>query len=168
MELQIEYLSDNKGLIPTVAHWVYDEWSPIMPYDSLEEWTCALEGRLRRGQIPTTFVALLGDQPVGCASLVEHDLGTHSHLSPLLAEVYVPPAYRRRGVGSALVRRVAAEARTLGIRTVYLYTFDREKFYARLGWSTWERTDYHGKRITVMKQELDPQNHQQNRAGKGE
>jgi len=168
MELQIEYLSDHKDLIPTVARWVYGEWSSIMPYDSLEEWTRDLEGRLRRGQIPTTFVALLGDQPVGCASLVEHDLETHRHLSPWLAEVYVCPAYRRRGIGSALVRRAAEQARALGIKTVYLYTFDREKFYARLGWSTWERTEGHAERITVMKQELDSQNHQQNRAGKGE
>ena len=54
------------------------------------------------------------------------------------------------GVGSALVRRVVEEARALGVKTLYLYTPDRERFYARTGWSVLERTEYMGVKVVIM------------------
>jgi len=85
---------------------------------------------------------------------VEHDLDIRENLSPWLAEVYVRPEYRQRGIGSTLVRRVVREAERLGMQTLYLYTFDREVFYGRLGWAVMEQTEYRGKPITIMRYEF--------------
>jgi len=92
--------------------------------------------------IPTIFVAVAADQTVGCASLVEHDMLTRPELSPWLAGVFVPPQYRRHGIGAALVERVVREARSLAVARIYLYTPGSGALYLRLGWSVVERTFY--------------------------
>ncbi len=71
-------------------------------------------------------------------------------LSPWLASVYVPVEQRKRGFGSVLVRYVVQEACKRGYRTLYLYTPGREEFYAQLGWSLIERTEYHGHDVSIM------------------
>jgi N-acetylglutamate synthase-like GNAT family acetyltransferase len=48
------------------------------------------------------------------------------------------------------VRRVAEEASSLGVKTLYLFTPDQERFYARLGWSAIERCTYRGYAQVVM------------------
>jgi N-acetylglutamate synthase-like GNAT family acetyltransferase len=52
-------------------------------------------------------------------------MDTRLDLAPWLASVLVAPAYRRRGVGSALAERVVEEARALAVETLYLYTYDK-------------------------------------------
>jgi len=100
--------------------------------------------------VPTGFVAVLDEVVVGMACLVAHDMETRPELTPWLATVLVAPDYRGRGIGSALSERVVAEARALAFSKVYLVTFDKTSFYARLGWSNLERTDYLGLPATIM------------------
>ena len=71
-------------------------------------------------------------------------------LSPWLASVYVTPEHRSRGIGTALVQRVIEEAVGLSVETLYLFTPDREGFYASLGWSVVERTEYRGQKVVIM------------------
>ena len=87
---------------------------------------------------------------LGSASLVAHDMDTRMDLSPWLARVYVTPEHRSRGVGTALVQRVLEETIELGVETLYLFTPDREEFYASLGWSVVERTEYRGQKVVIM------------------
>ncbi|MGC1323725.1 MAG: GNAT family N-acetyltransferase, partial [Candidatus Udaeobacter sp.] len=61
---------------------------------------------------------------------------------------------RGRGMGSALVRRIEAEARSLGVSTLYLYTPHTESLYERLGWSVTERCEYRNTNVVVMSKEL--------------
>ncbi len=150
MTIQIEYLVDHPECIPTLAEWHFGQWSYLSPGDSVERCTTNLRRHSGRRQIPTTFVALADGVPIGCASLIEHDMDTRMHLSPWMASVYVDPGYRRQGTGSALVQRVVDEARALAVATLYLYTPDKEGFYARLGWQVVERTPYRGYQMVVM------------------
>jgi N-acetylglutamate synthase-like GNAT family acetyltransferase len=96
----------------------------------------------------------MGDQPAGFASLLEHDMETRMELSPWLASVLVAAAYRGQGIGSALSERVVEEARNLGVSELYLFTFDREDFYARMGWVLREQTKYLGGQVSVMVRRL--------------
>ena len=141
--MTIDYLADRREFIPTVAHWRHEEWGHLRPNETLDDRIARLERTCGHRQIPTTFVAVDdGAQPVGCASLVEHDMLTRPELSPWLAGVFVPHEQRRRGIGAALVGRVVAEARSLGVPRLYLYTPTTGAFYRRLGWSVVERTFY--------------------------
>ena len=149
--MRIEYLVDNPSFLATLAAWHHQQWSDLNPGDTLEKRMARMQNHLGRLQIPTTFVALDDQTLLGSACLVTDDMNRHRDLSPWLASVYVHPPHRRRGVGAALVRRVAEEAVTLEVQTLYLYTPDRESFYARLGWSVQEHTSYVHQDVVIMK-----------------
>ena len=111
----IEYLADHREFIPIVARWHHAEWGHLRPGETVEDRTARVERECGHCQIPTTFIAAAGPQPLGSASLIEHDMGTRPELSPWLSGVFVAPEHRRRGIGAALVERVVQEARALAI-----------------------------------------------------
>jgi GNAT superfamily N-acetyltransferase len=148
--VHIAYLADRPAFIPTLARWHHAQWSYLDVGVSAEQRAVRLQAHLGRRQIPTTFVALRGDTLLGSASLIAHDMDTRMDLSPWLASVYVAPEHRGRGVGTALVRRVVEEAKALEVETLYLFTPDKEGFYAHLGWSVLDRTSYRGYQVAVM------------------
>ena len=53
-----------------------------------------------------------------------------------------------------MVRRIADEARALGVERLHLYTPDKERFYVRLGWHTLEHNQYRGHLVAVMALDL--------------
>jgi GNAT superfamily N-acetyltransferase len=138
----IEYLADRREFITTVARWLHEEWGHLRPNETVGDRAARVERACGHHEIPTTFVAIDGDEPVGSASLIAHDMLTRPELSPWLAGVFVPSEYRRRGVGAVLIKRVIDEARSLGVSRIYLYTPGSGTLYLRLGWSVVERTFY--------------------------
>ncbi len=148
--MKIEYLADHADRIETLARWHHEEWQHLNPGDTVEQRKARMSEHLGRRRIPTTFVALEGDTLLGSACLLADDMHQYRDLTPWLASVFVAPEQRGRGVGSAVVRRVVEEARALDVKTLYLYTPDRESFYARMGWSIHERTEYMGVGVVIM------------------
>ena len=144
------FLADFGHFLPTLARWHYEQFGYLAPDASLESNIVALQQTLNRVAIPTTFIALAGEVLLGSASLVRHDLSSRPNLTPWLARVYVAPEQRRQGVGTALVNRAVALAGWLGVEELYLYTPDKERFYARLGWSVRERLKYRGWDTVIM------------------
>jgi GNAT superfamily N-acetyltransferase len=151
---RIDYLADHPAVIPTLARWHHRQFQHLSPGSSVERCTSHLRSHTGRRQIPTTVVALADDEPLGSASLVAQDMDVRPHLSPWLATVYVAPEYRGRGIGSALVRRIAEEAASLGVPRLHLYAQDQMGFYERLGWQAVERLKYRGYLVTVMALDL--------------
>ena len=148
--MKIDYLADHPDHLETLALWHHEEWHHLNPGDTVEQRQARMRAHLAKRQIPTTFVALVGDTLLGSACLLADDMHQHCALTPWLASVFVAPEHRSGGVGGALVGRVVEEARALGVETLYLYTPDRERFYARMGWSALERTEYMGVKVVIM------------------
>jgi predicted N-acetyltransferase YhbS len=152
--MELVYLADYPDYIPVLARWHHEQWNYLDPSRTVEQRTAWLQTHGKR-TFPTAFVAVEnGSTPIGCASLVSHDMSDRMDLSPWLASVYVEPPYRQRGVGSALVRRVMDEARAFAAPRLYLYTPDRESFYARIGWQVYDRRIYRGHLMVMMSIEL--------------
>jgi GNAT superfamily N-acetyltransferase len=152
--ISIEYLADSPQLVPVIAKWHHDQWSYLNPDRSLSDRIAEYQTGHGRGQIPTTVVAFLEDQPVGSASLIEHDMDTRLELTPWLASVFVSPLHRGQGIGSALVRRIEKEAENLGIGVLYLFTPDQESLYTRLRWKVLSREDYRGEEVVIMEKKI--------------
>lgn len=148
--MRIAYLTDYPQHIPTLAAWHQAQWGHLNPGSTTQQRSERLRQHSEQPGIPTTLIAIEEDILLGSASLVENDLTTHPHLSPFLASVYVAPAYRRRGIASALVRQVVDEAQQLGVTTLYLITPDQQRLYAHLGWSPLEQVYYRGEQVTLM------------------
>jgi GNAT superfamily N-acetyltransferase len=152
--MHIELLADHPWLVPVIAGWHFDEWSECYPGTTRAAWTAELAGRCERDRIPTTFVALVDAEPVGSASLVLCDMDTRPDLCPWLAAVYVLPAFRRRGIATALVTHALAQARQFGVRQLYLWTDSAASLYSRLGWRPLAEEPYKGKPVLVMVRDL--------------
>jgi GNAT superfamily N-acetyltransferase len=155
--IRIESIADHLDLIPTIARWHWDEWGHADPDGSLESWTAGLARRTNRDRVPTKFVALDGETPLGSVTLVENDMPNRpdfAHLTPWIAGTYVVESARGQGVGSALMTHAVDQARRMGIGRLHLYTSTAERFYLKLGWTTIDRTRYEGEDVAVMTLEL--------------
>jgi predicted N-acetyltransferase YhbS len=154
MKTEIEYLDEHVDAIPSLASWHHEAWVTVTPHLSVADRIAGFQARARRGSIPTGFVAIIDSIVVGMACLVDCDLDSHRHLTPWLATVLVAPGHRGKGIGSALSRRATDEAWTLGATKLYLFTFDKQSFYARQGWATLEPAQLAGLSGTIMMREL--------------
>jgi N-acetylglutamate synthase-like GNAT family acetyltransferase len=146
----ISFLADTPQHLPTVASWIFDEWDHLIPGFTLAKLEAKLQAYLSRDTIPLALVALSDGLPVGTASMQPEDMSSRPDLSPWLAAVYVLPDYRNKGIGAQLVKGVENVAHSLQISKLYLFTPDQEKFYARLGWSVMETTEYHNQQVVIM------------------
>ncbi|MEK9282801.1 GNAT family N-acetyltransferase [Bradyrhizobium sp. ISRA442] len=102
-------------------------------------------------------VALLAKadgEPIGTCLLVESENEPNHDVSPWLAGLFVVPEHRRKGAGVVLVRAVEYQARQRGFSRLYLYTTDAVGFYARLGWSVLDRTNWRGLDTALMVRDL--------------
>lgn len=153
--MKIEYLADHSESVPTLANWFFEQWGYLRPESTLEDFEASVRAHLNRDELPINFVALDGAKILGSASLRRQDMNTRTDLSPWLGSVYVAAEHRRRGIGAELVAAVEAKARELGFDTLYLWTPDKEHFYARLGWKVIDRTEYRHENAVVMQKRLE-------------
>ncbi|CEP35138.1 MULTISPECIES: GNAT family N-acetyltransferase [unclassified Halomonas] len=142
-----------------VAGWTFESWGHLHPGLTLEKAIEWLKAECGQGGVPSIFVAMQGETPVGTASLIADDMSIRREFTPWLASVFVVPEWRGQGIASALVRRVEAEAAAHGFERFYLYTPDQQALYRRLGWQDKEDVEYRKEHVTVMARQLDkPQN----------
>lgn len=151
--LVIAPLAEHAGHLPLLAEWNHRVWGPVVGR-SYDGYVARLNAYLSRGPLPIALIALWDGTPAGTACINLDDMSTHPHLRPWLANLYVDPPFRRRGVGAALVRAAEDAARAAGHARLYLYTPDQERLYAGLGWHTLERCVYDGEAVAVMAVEL--------------
>ena len=132
------------------AQWIYDEWAR---FESAATWAQNQQDLARAldplVSVPKFFGARVAGELAGIASIVPHDLPTRPELGPWLANVLVQPAWRRHGIGRALVEHVMRYADALP-SALHLYTFDQVGFYQQLGWQVRERQRYLEREITIM------------------
>jgi GNAT superfamily N-acetyltransferase len=113
-----------------------------------------LTGYMRSDGLPIALIALMDGIPAGTACVNFDDMSSRPDIAPWLANLYVDPRFRGRGIGSALVRAAEAEARGAGHERLYLYTPDQEALYAGLGWRALARCRYDGEDVVVMARDL--------------
>lgn len=134
MSCRIVAVSDRPELAPLVARWRVTAFFNHPGGYTVEEMTALI---LMPPQGPKeTFVLFDHDRPVATVGLVRTDLEARPDLTPWLAGLFVEPAFRGRGHGTALVRRAEAFARAASVPVLWLYTSTAEPFYLRLGWQS--------------------------------
>lgn len=137
-----------------IGEWHHRQWCDLNPGLSLQQRLQKMQVYLDEAPIPKMLVAQRDGKPMGTAAIVHHDMDSRMDLSPWLASVYVAPAFRRTGIGSALVRAIGARAASSGEDRLYLFTPDQRGFYAALGWSVFTQEVYRGQPVDLMRLNL--------------
>jgi GNAT superfamily N-acetyltransferase len=157
---QIVRLAERPDATDVVARWHFEEWGSGPEETGLEAGRRRLISQAADRGIPCTYIAIVGDDVCGSASLVDHDmynppLGTED-LRPWLYGVYVRPECRNMRLGSSLVKALEDAASALGYRYLYLHTAPTTAagFYEPMGWDEILRPSYKGKLVVVMQKAL--------------
>lgn len=149
--MQIDYLKNHPEHIDRLASWHFAQWHELLPNWTLADARIELASHRHGRHLPTTLIALADETLLGSVSLILEDHEELRQYSPWLASLYVDVSARGRGVGHALVDRLVAEARALGINPLYLYTEDRVGWYQSMGWTLLHETEFrNGRRVGVM------------------
>lgn len=152
--MKIDFLGNQTNLLPELAQLHHDEWKHLNPSLTLDGRIEKLEKMSRSGDVPFVVVATDNNQLVGSAALVLEDMRTRKDLSPWLASVFVKPEFRKRGIGTCLVRYIEDQARQRGIAKLFLYTEHARDLYAKLAWRDLEACDYQGVEVVIMSKEF--------------
>ena len=155
--MDIQYLGDHQETIPVLAAWIYYEWSYLYPGATLQDFEGLLRERVNKKRLPLTLVAIEAGEPIGTASLKAFDMETRSDLTPWLTSLHVAEPWRRRGIGSSLVKAIEQKAVELEIRKLYLFAVDADLvalFYSKLGWTVKEKTIYHSYPGIILEKDL--------------
>jgi len=136
--IRIYPLHEKKSLFPYWPNWSYINWyqGRDVPFSYvLQEY----RRRAESGSLPYSFVACMGDLPVGMVSVKFNDMLNRPDLSPWLSALYVAPEYRNTGIGELLITTVIEDCVDNGIKRIFLFVDSRymEKltgFYKKRGW----------------------------------
>jgi GNAT superfamily N-acetyltransferase len=133
MDVRIERLAEHPQHVGFVARLVYEEFWAGVPDGLSEAYLArAFGGQGEPGRVLTSLVALEADTPLGGVHLIDNDDSSLPDLHPWLAAMVVVRERRGQGIGSALVRALLDEARTMGFQRLWFGT-DGPGFYERLG-----------------------------------
>jgi GNAT superfamily N-acetyltransferase len=160
--LAINNLREHKTWLPLIAIWHHNEW--LRTYDGMEkrqhspesvahnlvERKRSLSKHLGDDILPTTFVASLGDRPLGTVSLVYYQLDQSSEPTEWLTNLYVIPKFRQMGIASKLLRTAIDYANANKLSRLLLYTADRADFYKKRQWRSINRGIVQGQKVEIM------------------
>lgn len=154
--MQLELLKNCPHTIPTLAQWIYEEWSP--PYDTSltkEKLISAFIMRLNDDRIPLTFVVINDDLPIGTISLKNETAPEFSDIpnnSIWMGSLHILPAKRNQGIGHELLKLAQIVAREFGYENLYFYTSNptNVQWYLNRGASLIEERPFRNHKITLM------------------
>ena len=148
--MQISELRHHREYIQPLAIWHQQEWSHLNPGESLEQRIKRMQEYLTADFIPSMFVAHDDNSLFGSAAIVKNDMDIHQNLTPWLASVFVKKENRKQRIGRQLVLHVLQQAKTRGIKKIYLYTEDQMDFYQKLGWKPYCKERYKNQPVDIM------------------
>ena len=152
--IKIATLKEHPQYISQLAIWHENEWGHYYPSQSLDDRTAKMQFYLGDTFIPSTFIALEGDQLLGSAASIDSDLPNKPNLTPWLASVFVKPEVRHQGIATKLITHLCDQAKNEQITRLYLFTENQQNFYKKMGWVALEQLDYSGEQVTIMALDL--------------
>lgn len=150
-DVEIIDLSARIDVIPLLARWHFKQWGDLTGASSESDYQALLSRNASARGLPLTLIAVSNNRLLGSVNIVDCDMDIRSELKPWLAQLYVDPKERGRGIGATLVQAAVERSRKLGFGCLYLYTSGTLPFfYERMGWTRRETVYYKNKHRTVM------------------
>ncbi|WP_058972425.1 GNAT family N-acetyltransferase [Type-D symbiont of Plautia stali] len=149
--MQISLLTNQMALLNDVTQMLHREWCDLANWCDV----AVIEQRLRqRNAVNAQTLTLVATSTEGelmaTASIIHYELDDHAEREFWLGEVITARDHRGKGLASALVTRLIAEARARSIPSLWLYTPDQQALYRRFGWQDVEQREISGETVTIM------------------
>jgi GNAT superfamily N-acetyltransferase len=133
--MRICHLIDVPALRAELEQWFVEEWAPWYGPGGQGDAKADLVACGSRDTLPICLVALSDEgELLGTAAIKEDSVGSELGVGPWLAAMLVKREYRGRGVGTALVEAIEAEAARIGFEEIYSSTDTAMKILERRGW----------------------------------
>jgi predicted N-acetyltransferase YhbS len=129
----ISNLRDQPHLAEAATDRIWSAWwrEKDYPIGHVRE---LVDQNLYSNGLPLALVAHEGNVFIGTVSVIENDMDERPEYSPWVAALWVEPANRKSGIGSALVRAATEAAFEQGVSSVFLCaSVEISPFYKRLG-----------------------------------
>lgn len=164
-DVVIDYLSNQKHLIPSIIDHLWQEWEH--DYQTLTNYKTKqdlfdLYTNLQEHSVPTAYVLFENDQFICTCLIDKEDMGlghpeSPAHLfpgkKPWLANVFTHPLYRNRGYAKQLLNSVITNYPTL-----YLWTFNQKlaDYYKQFGFIQKQIIPKHGDLSNIIVMQGNP------------
>lgn len=153
-DLKIEPLSNHVNFVSIMAKLHFAQFKELTGASTEKKYAAMLNKFVATESIPTTLVAVRDNELCGSVNIVDCDMEIRSELYPWLAQLFVVPQERKKGIGSSLVSAAVDRCQRLGLHALYLYTSGTlPEFYKSLGWVEREIVNYKGKERVVMEKQ---------------
>jgi len=150
--MRIVCLAEAPQHIPALAREHLLAFGEMLPEWNVVEAEADLRSHRCDSRIPTSWIALEGDDWLGSVSLLQNDDARIRQFSPWLATLYVRPQARSGGVGARLVAHCVQAAARLQVGYLYLYCEPRlVPYYEGLGWQPHVQLPLGPLQVTVMR-----------------
>jgi len=150
--MRIVCLAEAPQHITALAHEHLQAFGALLPKWNVVEAEADLRSHRCDTRIPTSWIALDGDDWLGSVSLLQNDDARIRQFSPWLATLYVRPQARSGGVGAQLVAHCVQAAARLQVGYLYLYCEPRlVPYYQGLGWEPHVQLPLGPLQVTVMR-----------------
>ncbi|MFS2225473.1 GNAT family N-acetyltransferase [Pantoea sp. B65] len=130
MALRIVSLAEVPQQRELITDWL---WQAFGSENSRDFFASIITSCLSGADLPLTFVALDGAQPVGTVGVWRCDLISRQDLFPWLAALYVAEEFRGRGLSEQLQQHVIAWCQAHNYPGIWLYSACAD-YYERFGW----------------------------------
>lgn len=156
--MELKYLANFEGAIPTVAKWYHDEWGYLMPDYSITDIQNKLQKYLNTDKAPLMVIAIdkdSGDSVIGVAQLKFREMGIFPEKEHWLGGVYVSEANRGKGLASKIIEEIVQISKKFEIEELFLQTLRHDGgLYKKLGWQPEQIVNYKNEEVLVMVNKL--------------
>lgn len=152
--IDIDDLSHHPYLLPTLARWYQQQWQRDGRHADLQQRIEKLQSHLNGRSLPRTWLAFVDTRPAGSVSLVKYKTRGEVDESIWLANLYVRPTLRRRGIGDALINQAVNEAAARGYSQLHLFTVDQQQYYCRRQWQWCCKARVQGQWVDILQRDL--------------
>lgn len=145
--------NDVEEILSVINTSNYKAYKKIIPKEYFKEQILTLKELLEELKMMTFYIYRCERKIVGVAALrIENEESGSIH------RVYVLPEYQRKGIGTALMKFVEAEAKRKGIKKLWLFTLEKAywavNFYKKLGYKIAGKVERPWGTDVVMEKEL--------------
>ncbi len=133
---RIILLAEVPFAIPVLVRLFVEEWYSWYGPEGSGNAEADLKRCYNREKLPIALVALNAESEVlGTISLKQESLGSEYGFTPWAAAMVVQPAYRRRGVGNALIEAIENLGKRLGFDALYASTDSASGILLKRNWT---------------------------------